>query len=185
MEAIPTKITNVQQLVEALKNKDQGISYLHIMSSIDIPEREYERFYTWKLSHYTRNCLVKTADFELLLICWEKGQQSSIHDFDSREAWIHPLRGRLTEERFRLKDGRLEKVSSVLLGTSEFSYMTDPIAIHRYTNSYESRSVSLNLYAQPIEKWNEYDEKTGKVVAKNVSYDAVYVFDEEGNIRSY
>ncbi len=181
-----TSITTVAELVDTLKNKPAGSSYLNIMKNIEIPQREFERFYTWSDEHYTRNCLVRTDEFELLLICWEKGQESPIHDFDSHEAWIHPIHGQLTEERFRLYDNKLEKVSSVILGTSEFSFMTDPIAIHRYINSYESRTISLNLYAKPIGKWKEY-QASGEMTAtsKDVSYDAVYQFDEDGSVISF
>lgn len=174
-----SKIETIQQLVETLKNKPSDSGYLNIIKSINIPQQEFERFYTWNDEHYTRNCLIKTADFELLLICWEKGQQSPIHDFDSHEAWIHTIHGQLKEERFRITKNVLEKVSSVLLGTSEFSYMSDPIDIHRYTNSYESRTVSLNLYAKPIKKWKEYNEKTEESIEKTTSYDIIYQFDKQ------
>jgi cysteine dioxygenase len=185
MGTITSKITTVNELVENLKNIPAKGSYLNVMKSIDIPQQEFERFYIFKNEHYTRVSLVKTDDFELLLICWEKGQKSPIHDFDSQEAWIHTIKGQLTEERYRLIENKLEKVSSVLLGTSEFSYMTNVITIHRYSNSYESRTVSLNLYAKPIKKWKEYNIETGKTTHKKVSYDAVYQFDEKGDSRTY
>jgi len=46
--------------------------------------------------------LARTENFEVLLICWEKGQSSPIHDFNSQEAWIHPIVGKLREERFKI-----------------------------------------------------------------------------------
>jgi len=185
MRTTISKITTVQELVETLKNKPHDRSYLKIMRDIAIPPHEFEKFYTWNDEHYTRNCIVRTDDFELMLICWEKGQQSSIHNFDSHEAWIHTIHGQLAEERYRSTENGLEKVSSVLLGTSEFSYMTEPIAIHRYINSYESRTISLNLYAKPITKWEEYNTETGKTTQKTVSCDAVYQFDEKGNVSCF
>lgn len=184
METSISKITSVRQLVEALQNKSFGVSYLEIMKSIDIPEQDFERFYTWNKEHYTRNCLVRNESFELLLICWERGQKSPIHDFDANAAWIHTIRGRLKEECYRLTEEGLEKVSSVLLGTSEFSFMSHPITIHRYYNNYESRSVSLNLYSKPISKWKEYDLQ-GRAITREVSYDVVYKFDGEGKVQSF
>ncbi len=181
----PGKIRSVRQLVEALRKNPSGQSYLHILKSIDIPLGEYEKFYTWNPLRYTRNCLVRTADVELLLVCWEKEQQSPIQDYDTQEAWIHPVQGRLKEERFRFSERKLEKVSSVLLGPAEFSYMAAPIALHRYINHFETRSVSLHLYAKPIEKRKEYKEETGEAVETAVSYDVVYQFDEKGNVHSF
>jgi cysteine dioxygenase len=176
-----TEITTIKELIETLKNKGTDSSYLKIMKAINIPLSEFENFYTWSDEHYTRNCLVRTDEFELMLICWEKGQQSPIHDFASNEAWIHTIHGKLTEERFLLTKNSLEKVSSVTLGTSEFSYMKKPISIHRYINSYESRTVSLNLYAKPVKTRQEYNEETKEVTQKTVSCDKVFEFDENGN----
>lgn len=135
------------------------VRVLDIMRSIDIPREEFEHYYHWRDDRYARNLLARTADFELLLICWEKGQESPIHDFNSQEAWIHPVVGKLREERFKInyEEDRLEQVSNVILGTSEFSYMNE-VGIHRYSNAYEARSVSLNVYCKPVTQWKVYDE---------------------------
>src|SRR5690606_30719654 len=122
MKTTIDKITTMEELVDALKNKPKEVGYLEIMKSIDIPLGEFERYYTWNDNHYTRNCLIKTDAYELLLICWEKGQTSPIHDYSSKEAWIHILQGELTEECFHKTENGLEQVSSVHLGPADFSY---------------------------------------------------------------
>ena len=138
------------------------------MRLIDIPLAEFEKYYSWDDNRYARNVLARTNDFEVLLICWEKGQSSPIHDFNSQEAWIHPVQGWIKEERFKTNEGegvKLEKLSSVLLGTSEYSYMNH-IDIHRYSNAYEGRSVSLNVYSKPVSEWKVYDEMTSSFEVK-------------------
>ena len=119
--------------------------------------------------------MVKTDDFELLLICYEKDQETPIHDFDSKQAWIHTIQGKLNEERFRVsEDGNgLEKLSSVTLDTNDYSFMSK-VGIHRYKNVYEARTVTLNLYCEPIESWTQYDEN-GNTSNLEVGYDSVYV----------
>ena len=182
MNAAISQIKTVKDLVKALKNKPEDESYLRIMQSIDIPENEFEKFFTWNSEHYTRNSLIHTDDFELLLVCWEKGQSSVIHDFASNAAWTHVIRGALRENKYKHGSHGLEKVSSVSLGTSDFSFMNHPINIHRYSNCYEARTVSLHLYAKPITKWTVYNEDTGASEEQQVAYDSVYHFDSEGNI---
>lgn len=171
MKAIET----VDELIETLKNKKTNKSHLEIMKSIDIPIREFEKYYSWKKDSYARNCLLKTDDLELLLICYEKGQETPIHDFDSKQAWIHTIQGKLCEERFRVTEdcNGLEQLSSTTLGTNDYSFMSQ-VGIHRYKNVYEARSVSLNLYCQPIEHWTQYNEN-GETEEVRVSYDSVYV----------
>lgn len=156
MEAIKT----VEALVKALNDCEEcGHHVLDVMSNVKIPRREFERYYSWSDERYSRNVLARNSDFEVLLICWEEGQASPIHDFNAQEAWIHPVEGMLREERFKInvEDDRLEKVSNVLLGTDEFSYMNQ-IGIHRYSNANKARTVSLNIYRKPVTEWHVYDE---------------------------
>ncbi|MEP1032262.1 cysteine dioxygenase family protein [Ekhidna sp.] len=153
-------ITTVEGLVHALNQcKESGTHVLDVMNKVKVPRAEFERYYSWDDEKYTRNVLARNDDFEVLLVCWEKGQSSPIHDFNTQEAWVHPIEGVLREECFKINvdNDRLEKVSNVLLGTDEFSYMKQ-IGIHRYSNAYSARSVSLNIYRKPVTKWHVYDE---------------------------
>ena len=138
------------------------------MCRVDLPREELETYCTWDDENYVRNVLARNDEFEILLICWEEGQSSPIHDFNSQEAWIHPVHGWIKEERFKINPGddiRLERVSSVLLGTEEYSYMNQ-VAIHRYSNAEEGRSVSLNVYSRPVTEWRVYDEETSNSIVK-------------------
>lgn len=156
MEAIKT----VESLVQVLnKCNEDGFHILEVMNNVSIPNSEFEKYYSWNDEKYARNVLARNDDFEVLLICWEKGQSSPIHDFNAQEAWVHPIEGMLREECYKinLDDDRLEKVSSVLLGTDEFSYMKQ-VGIHRYSNAYSARTVSLNIYRKPVTEWHVYDE---------------------------
>ncbi|WP_421765151.1 cysteine dioxygenase [Ekhidna sp.] len=154
------KINTIEALVHALNQCEEcGSHVLEVMSNVNIPRSEFERYYSWRDDRYARNVLARNDNFEILLICWEKGQSSPIHDFNAQEAWIHPIEGMLREERFKINvdDDRLERVSNVLLGTDEFSYMNQ-IGIHRYSNAYSARTVSLNIYRNPVTEWHVYDE---------------------------
>lgn len=150
------KIKTVEQLVEVLKRYPHtGLQIMDIMNNTEIPREEFERYYCWSEERYTRNVLARDEHFEVLLICWEKGQQSPIHDFNAQEAWVHPIEGILREERFRTTATGLEKVSDTLLHKNEYSYM-DEIGIHRYSNANNARTVSLNIYRKPVTEWNVY-----------------------------
>lgn len=155
-------IKKVEELVKVLKNCVENDNHvLEVMNNVKIPQGEFERYYSWSDDKYARNVLARNDDFEVLLICWEKGQSSPIHDFNAQEAWIHPIEGMLREERFKknVDDDGLERVSNVLLGTDEFSYMNQ-IGIHRYSNANKTRSVSLNIYRKPVTEWRVYDQRS-------------------------
>ncbi len=163
------KIRTVKKLIsEFVDIQNNPSKVLEIMRRVDIPRAELEKYYSWDDDNYARNVLARNEEFELLLVCWEEGQSSPIHDFNSQEAWIHPVQGLIKEERFKINPGddvRLERVSSVLLGTDEYSYMNH-VDIHRYSNANKGRSVSLHVYSKPVIEWRVYEEETSNSVVR-------------------
>ncbi len=152
----------LDQLIEALDKGPGPEGYLHVLRSARIPLAELERHCSWHAKHYTRNCIAQRDAYELLLVCYEPGQRTSIHDYDSEEAYIHPVSGSIVEERFELVgNGGLRQVSSVLLGTDSYSFLNNGHSIHRYANPGTGRAITLNLYARPLRKWKVYDERSG------------------------
>ena len=156
-------IRSIEELVSALRAGPGKKGYWEIMVRVAISSEQFEPYCTWNKKHYTRNCILRTEDFELLLICYEPGQRTSIHDYATQEAWIKPILGTIIEERFELgPDGLLRKVSSAKLDGSSFSYLHNGRSIHRYLNTNNERSITLNLYAKPLIKWKVYDESSGE-----------------------
>lgn len=181
------KITTVEELVDKLMNKEPTEDFLEILKAIDIDQRDFERYYKWSDDHYTRNCLCRTDEFELMLVCWEKGQESPIHDFLSHAAWIHVVQGKLKEEDFRIskRNSHLEKVGQVTLNSLDYSYLSRRVGIHRFINTYESRTISLHLHAAPLTKWREFDRNTGETKEREASYDCVYKMGAGGPVECY
>ncbi len=172
MIATIDKIKSIDELKDVLKEGKKN-GYLSILKNIDIPFDEFETHFTWNDDHYTRNSIIRSDEYELLVICWESGQESPIHDFDSKSAWIKVIRGRLKEEKYLINDeGELERVSSVSLGVKDFSYISGHVDLHGYVNLNEGRTVSLVFYSQPLVKWNEYDPVTNEFNVRKIGYDS-------------
>lgn len=161
---IPEKdIRTVDQLVAALHAGPGESGYLSVLDRISIPADSFDAFCTWNSKRYTRNCIARSENFELLLICYEPGQSTSIHDYDTEEAWVHPIKGSIIEERFQEAGPKgLRKISSSKLDTGSFSYLHNGRGIHRYINHTDDRAITLNLYAKPLSKWKVYDERSGE-----------------------
>lgn len=178
------KSLSIEHFINALQHKAPNTSYFEIMESFEVTRDSLDPFLHWSDKKYTRNCIIRTKEFELLAICYEDGQATPIHDFDFHEAWIHPIEGRLKEERFRrsLKLNATEKVSSVTMPNGAFTYM-DEIAILRYSNVNRGRSISLNLYTPPVEQWRVYSEDSLTSTLVPLSYDSAYgyTFPEGAN----
>src|SRR5882724_9399089 len=59
-------------------------------------------YLTWNRQHYTRNLIDKTALYELIAICWEVGQASSVHNHRDQNCWMTAPIGKLVVENFRV-----------------------------------------------------------------------------------
>src|SRR5690242_3156714 len=56
----------------------------------------------WDGQHYTRNLIDKTATFELMAICWDIGQVSSIHNHRDQNCWMAAPIGKLMVQNYRV-----------------------------------------------------------------------------------
>src|SRR3974377_563663 len=59
-------------------------------------------YLTWDRQHYTRNLIDRTPLYELMAICWEVGQASSVHNHRDQNCWMAVPLGRLHVENFHL-----------------------------------------------------------------------------------
>ncbi len=66
-------------------------------------------YLTWDRQHYTRNLIDKTSLYELVAICWEIGQASSIHNHREQNCWMAVPIGRLRVENYRTISQDLEQ----------------------------------------------------------------------------
>jgi hypothetical protein len=66
-------------------------------------------YLTWDRQHYTRNLIDKTALYELLAICWEVGQSSSVHNHRQQNCWMAVPSGRLRVENYHLVSEKLDE----------------------------------------------------------------------------
>ena len=74
-------ITTVNELIDKLKQTKLE-NFPKLLSNLELDLESLEAFESWSTNSYTRNCLARCEEFELLLLCWEKGQSTPIHDHD-------------------------------------------------------------------------------------------------------
>src|SRR5579871_3665159 len=71
----------------------------------------------WDRQHYTRNLIDKTPLYELIAICWDVGQASSVHNHRDQNCWMAVPIGRLEVENFHLVSQDVEHGKSKLVPT--------------------------------------------------------------------
>src|SRR5437588_8940912 len=83
----------------AFDRVDQIIRFLE---NTPVASETLAPYLTWDRQHYTRNLVDKTPLYELVAICWEVGQASSVHNHRDQNCWMAVPIGRLQVENFRV-----------------------------------------------------------------------------------
>jgi cysteine dioxygenase len=140
-------------------------------------------YLTWDRQHYTRNLIDKTDLYELVAICWEVGQFSSVHNHRDQNCWMAAPVGRLVVENFRVRfqdieagNCRLEASNRVEL-TVENPCAVDPLEpVHRVVNprEFNQRAVSLHVYSRPFDTCVVYSPEQGTCGEIQLHYNAMY-----------
>lgn len=169
-------IHSLSSLLKLLPNC-KGKDYKDIAQHLQIPAQDLMEFATWDSSTYTRNCIDRTDDYELILLCWEEGQETDIHCHGGEECWVYLAKGKLHEKRFTYQD-ELSFKNEFKMEKKGLSYMNDELGYHSLHNIAVGRSMSLHLYVGPIDECTIYDEDEDEFIAKSLSYDTENTFTE-------
>jgi cysteine dioxygenase len=140
-------------------------------------------YLTWDRQHYTRNLIDKTPLYELIAICWEVGQASSVHNHRDQNCWMAAPIGRLRVENFHLVSQDLDAGTCVLESTDMIEIRPDqPCAVdpfdpvHRVVNprEFNERAVSLHVYSRPFDTCIVYSPEQGTCGEIKLQYTTEY-----------
>lgn len=169
----PQEIRTINELITAL-SEEERTTFSSILRSVNIPLSEFENYASWSDECYTRNCIINNEKFELILLCWEAGQITPVHDHGGEECWVKVIEGEFEETIYRMNDANeLTEIKSAVSQKNGITYMIDFMGFHSLKNISDQRSCSLHLYAKPIRSCNSYDDESGELVHRELSYDTV------------
>lgn len=148
-----------------------------------VDETSLACYLTWNRQHYTRNLIDKTELYELIAICWEVGQASSVHNHRDQNCWMAAPVGRLVVENFRVGFQNIEagecslEASNRVELTAENPCAVDPREpVHRVVNPRETnqRAVSLHVYSRPFDTCVVYSPEQGTCGEIQLHYNTVF-----------
>lgn len=122
-------------------------------------------FFFWSDKFYTRNLIYKDARFEMMTLCWDKGQSSRVHNHADQMCWMMVPVGTLRGQNFREVESdesknycRLEKTDQFDLSDCLTAKVELEEPVHQILNlpEFESRAVSLHIYSKPFDKCLSY-----------------------------
>ena len=142
-----------------------------------------EPYLLWDGQHYTRNLVDKTALYELLAICWEVGQASSVHNHRDQNCWMAVPVGRLLVENFHVVHQDIPAGKCTIKSTETIEMnaahpcAVDPLEpVHRVFNprEFNQRAVSLHVYSRPFDTCVVYSAQQGTCGEIQLHYTTEY-----------
>jgi cysteine dioxygenase len=164
----------------AFDRTDQIIEFL---TNTPVAPETLAAYLTWDRQHYTRNLIDKTSLYELIAICWEVGQVSSVHNHRDQNCWMAVPIGRLLVENYHVLSQDLEKgVSQLKPAETVEMNPTHPCAVdplepvHRVYNprEFQQRAVSLHVYSRPFDSCVVYSPEQGTCGEIKLHYTTEY-----------
>src|SRR5437763_5020644 len=114
-----TRTVSIDKLVEELRLKPASAfgeteQLRRLLQDMPVDADSLAPYLNWDRQHYTRNLIDRTPLYELMAICWEVGQASSVHNHRDQNCWMAVPMGRLLVENFHLVHQDLQQGHSSL-----------------------------------------------------------------------
>lgn len=162
------KINTIDELIIFLKSATPTKIKKKI-SLIDIPLEAFKPYMTWQKDKYTRNCLFRSKSFELLLLCWDTGATTPIHDHGGEHCWVYQVAGKLKEKKFLCLNSTLKQLGENIIAEGSTSYMFEKKGFHLLENKQKEKAVSLHIYARPITNCKVFNTRSSAYELKKMS----------------
>jgi cysteine dioxygenase len=109
---------------------------------------DWKEYVVYNDIKYNRIRIFLENDFEIILICWKKGQRSKIHDHPENGCVLRLLHGKLNETRYTHTSETLTRISENKINIDNISYIKGTIGLHDIEALEDS--VSLHIYSPPL-----------------------------------
>jgi cysteine dioxygenase len=180
------KTVKIENLIEGLRHISDADftcdNVYQFLAENPVDVETISPFFFWSKNFYTRNLIFKDERFEMMTLCWERGQMSRIHNHADQRCWMSVPVGKLHGQNFRAIELDEEKGLCRLEETDYFD-LSDCLAskveleepIHQILNlpEFESRAVSLHIYSKPFDKCLSYCRETHRFTEVPLFYTSI------------
>ncbi len=126
--------------------------------------------------HYARNLVCRTPAFELLVLCWRPGHESSIHDHVGSLNAIGVFAGELTSRVFRPMTGKsfgtgpVEMTGEQRVQPGQGWIGVDRDGIHQLANTSAEDLITVHVYAPALMELTVYSTDSAQVQRRPLRY---------------
>jgi len=150
-----------------------------LLQDVRVAPASLSPYLRFDATRYTRNLVYACDRFELLVLCWEPGQKSAIHNHAGQECWMLAPVGRLLNQNYRVVELDEERQTCRLAEAAlcvidgEHPLRVDPEEpVHRVENPATDgrRAVSIHLYSLPYDRCLVYSLESGRYGEVELQY---------------
>ena len=167
----------VRSLHEEFRGRPSSPGVAELIGDYARLHRDWREFSFFAEETYTRNLVAREERFELMILCWGKGQESPIHNHEGQDCWMAVLEGEIEEVRFPMP-GNGQPCPLVPRGSRVFrpgqvAFIRDEIGLHLVRPVGADSGITLHLYSAPYDECNCYSPETGQVTRRKLVYHSV------------
>jgi len=167
------------------------------MADHPIDQDSLRRFIRYRDDRYTRNLVFRDPLFEVMLICWQPGQQTPIHTHNGQLGWMTVERGGVTVTEYRhvscnaadnqnvvgidclggASELHLDRLDQILAEEGGPVATVDKVqTIHQLGCPADTAepAVSLHVYSLPFESCITFDLEAGQCGRRTLFWDSEY-----------
>jgi cysteine dioxygenase len=165
---------NISEFLDQLDAASQPISLESLkgwLGQLELEPEHVSDFLNFENDKYQRNLLRRTANYEALLLCFEAGQRTPIHDHSGSACGVKVIQGAGIETSFKSSaDGWLFATGSTELPQGGVVGSQD-MDIHQLSNLQIDgrRLVTLHIYSPPLGEVGNYCIEDNSVKQVNAS----------------
>jgi len=172
------RLTLEQFIIEMGREPVSSLSHERLTSfarRLELSDELVDRRLRFAADGYTRNLVCRTADFELLVLCWRPGQESTIHGHAGSLNDIRVHRGALTSRLFapaagaQAGTGPVTRTAEEVLAAGAHTGL-DRDGIHQLANTTDEDLVTVHVYAPPLMELTVYSTETDRVQRRPLRY---------------
>jgi cysteine dioxygenase len=117
--------------------------------SVDLETLDLSGYRRFQEDCYARNTVLLNDRCELVVICWQPGQMSAVHDHGSSHCLYLVVEGTMVEERYTLRDGKPVPQDERSFGKGDITIAAGD-SVHRINNRGSSPLVTVHIYSPPL-----------------------------------
>jgi cysteine dioxygenase len=160
----PQKLGPLIAYLESLRSRASIDRLRELLHETKITAEDLHEFVTFDAEHYRRNLVALGPWYEILVICWQSGQRSPIHNHARSTCGLKVLAGVCTETVFdRSPCGQVVALSSTDL-TAGYITASQDTDTHQVSNLQPEGQelVTLHIYSPPLRSMQKFSIVGGR-----------------------